>query len=447
MATASRSAVLVRVQGPDPKGTKRNDQSFSLFDAGITTLSASGTIIPLGDRLVVLTSAQVLRPFLTQKNRCAQPSAAPLRPVNDALVPQAQPVAGARRRQRQGQQRPERPRARDGLDRGGDGLGAGGVGGPGVLPVLGAGGRGQRDRGQRPAPAAQPVGRMDRRRRQRRHAAHGHGEGRAVRVCGAGAQRGRWTAAQVRRDAALLARHREPAARRGGLPPRLALRRALALHLPQQRRDGRHQQLRAQRRGARCLPRADGRAVPALQRGRAGGRRGRLARRGGAAALSAAQRPDRRLRAGGADGGGAALPGAVRDLQRVRPPLQPHHHRRTHHTLLRLAAACLTWRAVPSQLRINGPAERFGAHDRVLSNGGGGNDHEQQPLDRRAHSRRPPRPRDGARRDNPRLRRACPLAPATTCIRDSLCAGCGVVRRASRWRWCASGAAGPPGSS
>ena len=80
MATASRSAVLVRVQGPDPKGTKRNDQSFSLFDAGITTLSASGTIIPLGDRFVVLTSAQVLRPFLTQKNRCAQPPASPLPP-------------------------------------------------------------------------------------------------------------------------------------------------------------------------------------------------------------------------------------------------------------------------------------------------------------------------------------------------------------------------------
>jgi peroxisomal leader peptide-processing protease len=76
MDQSARSAVLVRVQGPDPKGTKRNDQSFSLFDAGITTLSASGTILPVGDRLVVVTSANVLRPFLTQKNKC-EPRSSP----------------------------------------------------------------------------------------------------------------------------------------------------------------------------------------------------------------------------------------------------------------------------------------------------------------------------------------------------------------------------------
>ena len=70
-AMVGAAAVLVRVQGPDPKGTKRNDQSFSLFDAGITTLSASGTILQVGDRLVVVTSAHVLRPFLTKKNKCA----------------------------------------------------------------------------------------------------------------------------------------------------------------------------------------------------------------------------------------------------------------------------------------------------------------------------------------------------------------------------------------
>ena len=71
MDKSATAAVLVRVQGPDPKGTKRNDQSFSLFDAGITTLSASGTIVPVGERLVVVTSASVLRPFLTKKNKCA----------------------------------------------------------------------------------------------------------------------------------------------------------------------------------------------------------------------------------------------------------------------------------------------------------------------------------------------------------------------------------------
>lgn len=69
---ASAAAVLVRVQGPDPKGTKRNDQSFSLFDAGITTLSCSGTIMKVGERLVVVTSAHVLRPFLTKKNKCVK---------------------------------------------------------------------------------------------------------------------------------------------------------------------------------------------------------------------------------------------------------------------------------------------------------------------------------------------------------------------------------------
>ena len=107
MDQSARSAVLVRVMGPDPKGTKRNDQSFSLFDAGITTLSASGTILPLGDKLAVVTSANVVRPFLTKKNKCEPRCAAvalsrafrrPLAPTsNDASdAAQTQRMAGAR---------------------------------------------------------------------------------------------------------------------------------------------------------------------------------------------------------------------------------------------------------------------------------------------------------------------------------------------------------------
>ena len=69
MASAARHAVMVRVQGADPKGTKRNDQSFSLFDSGITTLSASGTIVALGEQLVVLTTANTIRPFMADNSK------------------------------------------------------------------------------------------------------------------------------------------------------------------------------------------------------------------------------------------------------------------------------------------------------------------------------------------------------------------------------------------
>ena len=84
MEAIARNAVLVRIHGPDPKGTKRNDQSFSLFDAGITTLSASGTVVELGGKLVVLTTAHALRPFLTDANKCAHlllPAAAQFTPL------------------------------------------------------------------------------------------------------------------------------------------------------------------------------------------------------------------------------------------------------------------------------------------------------------------------------------------------------------------------------
>ena len=66
----AQRAVLVRVKAPDPEGTRRQQQSFCLFDdaAGVSTMSCSGTLIELGDRLVVLASARVLSPFLTNRN-------------------------------------------------------------------------------------------------------------------------------------------------------------------------------------------------------------------------------------------------------------------------------------------------------------------------------------------------------------------------------------------
>ena len=66
----AQRAVLVRVRAPDPDGTRRQQQSFCLFDdaTGVSTLSCSGTLIELGDRLVVLASARVLLPFLTNRN-------------------------------------------------------------------------------------------------------------------------------------------------------------------------------------------------------------------------------------------------------------------------------------------------------------------------------------------------------------------------------------------
>jgi hypothetical protein len=66
----AQRAVLVRVRAPDPDGARRQQQSFCLFDdaTGVSTLSCSGTLIELGDRLVVLASAHVLSPFLTNRS-------------------------------------------------------------------------------------------------------------------------------------------------------------------------------------------------------------------------------------------------------------------------------------------------------------------------------------------------------------------------------------------
>ncbi|XP_017978709.1 PREDICTED: glyoxysomal processing protease, glyoxysomal isoform X2 [Theobroma cacao] len=79
-------SVLVRVQGPDPKGLKMRKHAFHQYHSGKTTLSASGMLLPDtlyntevakciwdsdGDQnlMLVMTVASVVEPFLTIQHR------------------------------------------------------------------------------------------------------------------------------------------------------------------------------------------------------------------------------------------------------------------------------------------------------------------------------------------------------------------------------------------
>ncbi|GLT82838.1 hypothetical protein SLE2022_011740 [Rubroshorea leprosula] len=83
---ARNLAVLVRVQGPDPKGLKMRKHAFHQYHSGKTILSASGMLLPhtlydtevakrIWDRdigqgsVLVLTVASVIEPFLTLQHR------------------------------------------------------------------------------------------------------------------------------------------------------------------------------------------------------------------------------------------------------------------------------------------------------------------------------------------------------------------------------------------
>ncbi|EYU27993.1 hypothetical protein MIMGU_mgv1a0031591mg, partial [Erythranthe guttata] len=74
---ARNFAVMVRVQGPDPKGLKMRNHAFHHYNSGKTMLSASGTIFPASnfcnlessDTVLVLTAASVIEPFLLQQYR------------------------------------------------------------------------------------------------------------------------------------------------------------------------------------------------------------------------------------------------------------------------------------------------------------------------------------------------------------------------------------------
>ncbi|KAF4349743.1 hypothetical protein F8388_023858 [Cannabis sativa] len=78
-------AVMVRVQGPDPKGLKMRNHAFHQYHSGRTTLSASGMLLPHtlydsvvaeqlcgdGDRfpVLVVTVASVVEPFLSAQHK------------------------------------------------------------------------------------------------------------------------------------------------------------------------------------------------------------------------------------------------------------------------------------------------------------------------------------------------------------------------------------------
>ncbi|XP_073137672.1 glyoxysomal processing protease, glyoxysomal [Henckelia pumila] len=73
---ARNFAVMVRVQGPDPKGLKMRNQAFHHYNSGRTTLSASGMFFMGSDgderssrTVFVLTAASVIEPFLLQQYR------------------------------------------------------------------------------------------------------------------------------------------------------------------------------------------------------------------------------------------------------------------------------------------------------------------------------------------------------------------------------------------
>ncbi|KAK6932596.1 hypothetical protein RJ641_002220, partial [Dillenia turbinata] len=78
---ARNFSVMVRVQGPDPKGLKMRKHAFHHYNSGKTTLSASGVIWPkLGDGAenkttpfwdspVIVTVASVVEPFLSVQHR------------------------------------------------------------------------------------------------------------------------------------------------------------------------------------------------------------------------------------------------------------------------------------------------------------------------------------------------------------------------------------------
>nr|XP_048332584.1 glyoxysomal processing protease, glyoxysomal isoform X5 [Ziziphus jujuba var. spinosa] len=82
---ARNFAVMVRVQGPDPKGLKMRKHAFHQYHSGKTTLSASGMLLPdtlydsaiakhlLGERdrspVLVVTVASIIEPFLAQQQK------------------------------------------------------------------------------------------------------------------------------------------------------------------------------------------------------------------------------------------------------------------------------------------------------------------------------------------------------------------------------------------
>ncbi|KAK4399137.1 Glyoxysomal processing protease, glyoxysomal [Sesamum angolense] len=81
---ARKFAVMVRAQGPDPKGVKMRNHAFHHYNSGKTMISASGMILPASngsvttgsgcdlkssETVLVLTAASVIEPFVSQQYR------------------------------------------------------------------------------------------------------------------------------------------------------------------------------------------------------------------------------------------------------------------------------------------------------------------------------------------------------------------------------------------
>ncbi|XP_010460619.1 PREDICTED: glyoxysomal processing protease, glyoxysomal [Camelina sativa] len=95
-------AVLVKVEGPDPKGLKMRKHAFHQYHSGNTTLSASGILFPRRnlsgevaaklmveagqDMALVLTVASVVEPFLTLGHRTTSISQDPVKFIPGARI-------------------------------------------------------------------------------------------------------------------------------------------------------------------------------------------------------------------------------------------------------------------------------------------------------------------------------------------------------------------------
>ncbi|KAI3697873.1 hypothetical protein L6452_30972 [Arctium lappa] len=79
---ARNFSLMIRVQGPDPKGLKMREHAFHHYISGKTTLSASGMVLPSSFNVgpvaeqissepmsLVLTVASIIEPFLSSKHR------------------------------------------------------------------------------------------------------------------------------------------------------------------------------------------------------------------------------------------------------------------------------------------------------------------------------------------------------------------------------------------
>ncbi|KAK9706720.1 hypothetical protein RND81_07G147400 [Saponaria officinalis] len=92
---ARKFSVLVKINGPDPKGLKMRNHAFHQYHSGKTTLSASGLLLPRNllkgvnygsceNGALIVTVASVVEPFMSQKSKMLNAQGIP------ELIPGAQ---------------------------------------------------------------------------------------------------------------------------------------------------------------------------------------------------------------------------------------------------------------------------------------------------------------------------------------------------------------------